>query len=149
MAQRRVAPLALLLLFAAVACGGSGDTASQRVDAGPDPLRVGPQGNLAQFVVECDLSHYAFDDPIVHPFDEGRSHLHQFFGNRDVGSAPDYEALLGADSSCEQPKDTASYWAPALLAADGNRVEALGMTAYYRPGNGVAPAEVVAYPPGL
>ncbi|HSP30185.1 MAG TPA: DUF1996 domain-containing protein [Ilumatobacteraceae bacterium] len=140
---------ALLLIAATTACATGGEAMLQRIDDGPDPLRVGPQGNLAQFVVECDVSHYAYDDPIVHPFHAGLSHLHQFFGNADVGSVPDYDAVIGAETSCEQAKDTASYWAPALLAADGKRIDSLGLTAYYRPGSGIDPASVDPYPAGL
>ena len=51
-------------------------------------------------------------------------------------------------TSCEQRKDTASYWAPALLDATGQMVEPVGMTAYYRPGFGVDPATVEPYPAG-
>jgi hypothetical protein len=141
--------LAAVAVSATAACGGAGEASPQRVDAGPDPHRVGPQGNLAQFVVECDVSHYAYDDPIVHPSHAGMSHLHQFFGNAEVDADPDYDAVIGADTSCEQAQDTASYWAPALLAEDGKRIDSLGMTAYYRPGSGVDPASVEPYPPGL
>ena len=77
------------------------------------------------------------------------SHLHQFFGNRDVNSDPDYDRMLGADTSCRQALDTASYWAPALLDESGNQIEPVGFTAYYRPGRGVEPADVEPYPPGL
>ena len=150
---RQLSTLALLLVAATTACAPTSTTAreatTQRVDDGPDPLRVGPQGNIAQFVVECGLSHYAYDDPIVHPFHAGLSHLHQFFGNTEVGSVPEYDDVIGAGTSCEQAKDTASYWAPALLASDGTRIESLGLTAYYRPGSGVDPASVEPYPAGL
>jgi hypothetical protein len=139
-----------LVVLTVAACGGADPAAEPvRVDDGPDPERIGPQGRLAQFVVECELSHLGYDDPIVHPFHAGLSHLHQFFGNVEVGSEPDYDRVAGADTSCEQAQDTASYWAPALLDGSGKRVEPLGLTAYYRPGSGVDPAEVVAYPPGL
>jgi len=104
---------------------------------------------VAQFIVQCELSHLAFDDPIVFPDEPGASHLHQFFGNAAVDSDPDYDRVSGADTSCRQTKDTASYWAPALLDVEGRQVEPRGMTAYYRPGRGVDPADVVAYPPGL
>ena len=99
--------------LAVAACGGGSD-GTESVEA-RDPLRRGPQGNVAQFVVECELSHLAYDDPIVHPGMAGMSHLHQFFGNADVTSDPDYDRVSGADTSCERSSDTASYWAPALL----------------------------------
>ncbi len=148
MLHRSVVGAAVGIALLASACGSTASTAA-RVDDGPDPERVGPQGRVAQFVVECDLSHLGYDDPIVSPDMPGASHLHQFFGNVLVDSDPDYDRVAGADTSCDQPLDTASYWAPALLDAQGRRVEPYGLTAYYRPGSGVAPEDVVAYPPGL
>lgn len=140
----------MAMAAATLVAGCAGGTASTaRLDDGPDPQRRGPQGRVAQFIVECDLSHLAYDDPIVFPDSPGESHLHQFFGNTMVDADPDYDRVAGASTSCEQALDTASYWAPALLDADGNRVDTLGMTAYYRPGSGVEPEDVVAYPPGL
>jgi hypothetical protein len=133
--------------LALAACGGGADETGS-VEA-RDPLRRGPQGNVAQFVVECELSHLAYDDPIVHPGMEGMSHLHQFFGNADVTSDPDYDLVSGAATSCERPSDTASYWAPALLDATGDVIEPQKLTAYYRPGPGVDPATVEPYPAGL
>jgi Domain of unknown function (DUF1996) len=104
---------------------------------------------VAQFVVQCGVSHIAFDDPIVLPWQTGKSHQHQFFGNRAVTSDPGYDTAVGADTSCDQQLDTAAYWSPTLLAADGALVESQGMVAYYRPGNGVRPQDVDAYPPGF
>lgn len=144
--------LAILVLagLVATACAGGSGGEQGAESNDPDPDRIGPQGRVAQFVVECELSHAAFDDPIVLPWQPGKSHLHLFFGNRDVTSSPEYgDRLLGADTSCEQRRDTASYWTPALLDSDGRTVESLGMAAYYRPGRGIAPADVVAYPAGF
>lgn len=112
-------------------------------------MRIGPQGNVAQFVVECELSHFANDDPIVHPGMSEMSHLHQFFGNVGVTSDPDYERVTGGATSCERRSDTASYWSPALLDELGEVIEPTKLTAYYRPGPGVDPATVEPYPPGL
>jgi hypothetical protein len=141
---------AVALVLAACAGGASdSDGVTGGGSADPDPDRIGPQGRVAQFVVECELSHYAFDDPIVLPWQPGKSHLHMFFGNRDVTSDPGYDNLLAAETSCEQQRDTASYWAPALLDPQGRPIEPIGMAAYYRPGKGVDPADVVAFPEGL
>lgn len=132
------------------ACG-SGGAAESNVsgDQDPDPARVGPQGRVAQFVVHCDVSHIAFDDPIVLPWQPGKSHQHQFFGNTSTDSDPGYERALGAETSCDQRLDTASYWSPTLLAESGQRIDAVSMTGYYRPGSGIAPEDVVAYPAGF
>ena len=98
---------------------------------------------------QCEVSHIGFDDPIVLPWQPGASHQHQFFGNAETNSDPGYERMSGADTSCDQALDTASYWSPTLLDADGTRIDAEQLTAYYRPGQGVDPADVVAYPPGF
>ncbi|MFN3258352.1 MAG: DUF1996 domain-containing protein [Ilumatobacter sp.] len=142
-----VAASTIVLAIVSAACGG-GEPGS---DAGGeiDPQRIGPQGRVPQFVVECEVSHLAFDDPIVLPWQPGASHQHQFFGNNAVDSDPGYERAIGATTSCDQRLDTASYWSPTLLDDRGARIDALGLTAYYRPGNGVDHADVVAYPAGF
>jgi hypothetical protein len=109
---------------------------------------AGPQGRVPQFVVRCDLSHVLPDDPIVYPGQAGASHLHVFFGNRAADADATYASMVGAETSCEQRRDTAAYWAPALLL-DGRLVEPLHAVAYYRPGQGIDPTAVRAYPPDL
>lgn len=139
--------MGLLTAFALGACGGGETTGSPVRD--PDPGRVGPQGRVAQFIVQCEVSHIAFDDPIVLPWQPGASHQHQFFGNASADSEPAYDRAVGAETSCDQRLDTASYWSPTLLASDGKRIDAEQLTAYYRPGSGVDPAAVAPYPPGF
>jgi hypothetical protein len=137
----------LVVLFVA-GCAAS-VSPQPRATTTRDPQQRGPQGEVAQFVVECAPSHTAFDDPILHAGMAGMSHLHQFFGNSRVGADSDYDRVVGAPTSCDQPLDTASYWVPALLGETGNPIAPLRMTAYYRPGPGVDPADVSAYPAGL
>jgi hypothetical protein len=147
---------AFLVGFTVIAgCGGGGPelAPSSSVDiivaqGRPDSVIVGPQGRTAQFLVHCSTSHFAPDDPIVHPGHEGASHLHVFFGNSAVTATSAYDELLGAETSCEQRLDTASYWAPALIRS-GRVVEPTQLVAYYRPGPGIDPTALVAYPPGL
>jgi hypothetical protein len=74
--------------------------------------------------------------------------MHVFFGNTAVDAASTYESLLGQGTTCEQPLDTASYWAPALYR-DGVMQEPIKSVAYYRPGTGVDAESVQPYPPGL
>lgn len=139
------------LVVAALALGGCGHTAAPEplAHAAPDAPVLSQQGRVPQFVAECEVSHFAFDDPILHPGHSGGSHQHVFFGNTAVIASSTYDELLGAGTSCDQPLDTASYWAPVLLDAEGRRVEALGAVAYYRPGAGVDPTSLVPYPPDL
>jgi hypothetical protein len=138
----RAALAAVLLVI-----GGCGNDGS-----GPrwgEAQRVGPQGAVGQFIVECELSHSALDDPMVHPGEPGASHLHLFFGNRDVSASSTYETLRGGDTSCDQRRDTSSYWVPAVLDAAGRPIDPIGAVAYYRAGPGIDPRTVQPYPPGL
>lgn len=109
---------------------------------------TGPQGRVPQFKVECELSHSSPDDPIVHPGQPGRAHLHDFFGSVETDAHSTPASLLGTDTTCQNRNDTAAYWAPALLD-DGEPVDPMLGVAYYRPGPGIDPAGVQPYPAGL
>ena len=135
-------PAFVLLL---VACGAS----APPLAAAPDRVIGGPQGGRGQFAVECTFDQFRADDPIVYPGQPGASHLHQFFGARDVTADSTHDALMAGDTTCEQPADTAAYWAPVLLDAEHQPVEPIGAVAYYRAGPGVDPDRVESYPAGL
>lgn len=154
-----VAAVAVLL----VACSDGGSTATPAASGGtehqhvhtdvtslgrPDRPIAGPQGAVPQFVVECDYSHAAMDDPIVYPGQAGASHLHVFFGNDGVDADSTVESLAQHGTTCDQQLDKAAYWAPALLR-DGEMLTPVKSTAYYRPGIDVDPTSVQAFPKGL
>lgn len=158
--RRRWCRAAAVLAAAAAlaACSAEGSAADGDHDHGDGPVpaagpaaparHTGPQGGVAQFVVECAHSHSAPDDPIVHPGKPGYAHLHDFFGNTSTDAGSTLASLLEADTSCARGADTAAYWAPALL--DGaDPVTPTTSFAYYRPAPGVDPARVRAFPPGL
>ena len=114
----------------------------------PDRPVAGPQGAIPQFLVECEYSHAAEDDPIVHPGEPGASHLHVFFGNTTTDADTTIESLATGDTTCDQRLDKAAYWAPALLR-DGEMITPVKSTAYYRPGIDVDPTIVQPFPEGL
>jgi hypothetical protein len=146
----RLALGALLLALAACGGGPGGEVgaAATGFDA-PDRVIAGPQGRVGQFTVECGFDRFLADDPIVHPGAAGASHLHQFFGAVGVSVESTLDGLVAGATTCSQRADTASYWAPVLIDADGVPVEPLGSTAYYRAGPDVDPTVVEPYPPGL
>ena len=125
------------------------DAGSPAIGAAPDQPLTGPQGRVGQFAVDCPWSHSAFDDPIVHPGHEGASHRHDFFGNTGTDADSTYETLIEGETTCTQRLDTATYWAPSLLDADGSPIEPVSATAYYRAGAGVDAETVAPYPAGL
>ena len=101
-------------LFIAACVGDDADTGDSPSDGGS------PQAQAPQFVVECELSHIAFDDPIVLPWQPGKSHQHQFFGNSRSTATPRYGRVEGPDV-VRAALDNASYWAPTLLDERGRR----------------------------
>jgi hypothetical protein len=140
--------LALLGVAAVLAVVLLRDGAGEPAEARTTGFQSGPQGLVPQFIVSCAYDHSAMDDPIVHPGFPGRSHRHDFFGNRTVDAFSTPDSLLGEPTSCERALDTASYWAPSLLD-HGEPVAPLGLDAYYRPGPGIDPTSVQPYPHGL
>jgi hypothetical protein len=131
------------LVAVAVAAGAVG--LAERDAAGSG----GPQGGVGQFVVECGWSHSSFDDPIVHPGHADASHRHDFFGNTATAAGSTYAQLRASPTTCLQRLDTAAYWAPSLLDADGTAIVPIGATAYYRVAPGIDAAAVEVYPPDL
>lgn len=102
----------------------------------------------AQFAVECGLVRQAEVDPIVHPGVTAAGHLHDFFGSHAVSADSRGPDLVGTETSCRAPADTASYWAPALVI-DGAVVRPTATIAYYRVASGVDPRTVEPFPLGL
>lgn len=155
-ARRRVRLIATMALLSVASCGADTTEHSHShagVDSAdtmgsPSAIHSGPQGSVGQFVVECAYSHSAPDDPIVHPGEPGRSHLHDFFGSRSASADSTVESLRASGTSCDLAADTASYWSPSVFV-DGVQVKPLAATAYYRPAVEVDPSVVVAYPDGL
>src|SRR6056297_4010007 len=45
------------------------------------PSAVGAGSWRGILRINCDLSHSAYDDPVVLPGEEGAAHLHRFYGN--------------------------------------------------------------------
>lgn len=146
--ERLAAALLATGLAASTGACGSDDIAVV-ANAAPDRVIAGPQGSVGQFVVECELSHLAPDDPIVHPGHAGASHLHQFFGSVGVRADSTYEEAASSETTCGQQGDSASYWAPVLVLDAREPIEAIRAVAYYRAGPDVEPTAVEPYPPGM
>lgn len=101
----------------------------------------------AQFSVHCGASHQLMDDPIVFPGEPMSSHMHDFFGNRSTDAYSTYDTMVASGTTCRFSKDTAGYWAPALVI-DGMMQLPLSINAYYRPPNQYVDSKaVVAFPP--
>jgi hypothetical protein len=101
----------------------------------------------AFFVVPCELSHRAPDDPVVFPGRPGASHSHDFFGNRSTRATSTTASLLRRGTTCRNAADRAAYWVPTLLSG-GRPVRPVRAQIYYRAA-GKDPRTVRAQPRGL
>ncbi len=86
------------------------------------------------FRVKCEVSHFAYDDPIVHPDRPGAAHLHMFFGNTQTNAFSTYESLLNSGTGTCNGEDLnrTAYWVPALLDRDGNALIPFEIMVYYK-----------------
>jgi Domain of unknown function (DUF1996) len=102
------------------------------------------EGTVTSIHFFCKFSHGPLAaDPIVSP-GMPSMHTHLFFGNMTTNQDSTYQTMVGASSTCRQAGDTAAYWVPALLDANGNPVPISGATVYY--GNEPS-GTAVAFPP--
>ena len=84
--------------------------------------------------VYCVPSHYAHDDPVVHPDRPGAAHLHLFWGNTSADAFSTAASLAERGrASCEGGRNNRSaYWAPALFDAGGQVVLPERLFVYYK-----------------
>ncbi len=89
------------------------------------------------FRVQCEVSHFAYDDPIVHPGKPGHAHLHMFFGNTDTNAYSTFDSLLNSGTGTCNGEDLnrTAYWVPALLDAQGNALIPYDIMVYYKNDN--------------
>lgn len=91
-------------------------------DAHPNLVYEGvlppPDPDGGSFRIKCEVSHGAYDDPIVFPGEPGRAHLHLFLGNEAAdAAATDTSLFTGGTTTCEGGVlNRSSYWLPTLLA---------------------------------
>ncbi len=109
----------------------------------PAPADV-PTGTVA-VTFTCKWSHQALDDPIVNPGADA-AHNHEFFGNTSTNRFSTYESMTAASGLCNQGGDTAAYWAPSLLDANGKRIQPIRIRVYYS-NEPVSAGPVKAFPP--
>jgi len=93
--------------------------------------------NSGYFRVKCEVSHFAYDDPIVYPGQPGRAHLHMFFGNTAANAYSTFDSLLNSGTGTCNGEDLnrTSYWVPALLDSQGNALIPDQIMVYYKNDN--------------
>ena len=122
------ARLVLAALVAVIGTAGIAAAAQVR-DAQHSPRGSG------QFYADCGFSHRLTDDSIVFPGQPGRSHLHDFFGNRTTNAHSTVASLQKGKTNCHRVQDKAAYWAPTLYAgADNDPIKVVNAQAFYLSG---------------
>jgi Domain of unknown function (DUF1996)/Ricin-type beta-trefoil lectin domain-like len=117
-------------------------------NAGGNPEVGFPARGVGTFRTSCEFSHFAYDDPLVHPNKPGAAHLHMFWGNTNVNAYSTYNTLYNSGSStCNGVElNRTGYWAPAMFDAKGNVRVPERIIVYYK-GYGLAQGKSIVYPP--
>jgi hypothetical protein len=66
------------------------------------------------FIVTCQFSHRAPNDPLVHAGMPGMSHSHDFFGNTTTNASSTPDSLINSPTTCDNTGDRSGYWVPTL-----------------------------------
>ena len=84
--------------------------------------------------ITCAVSHFSYDDPVVHPGDPGKAHLHMFWGNTSANAYTTKQTLEseGRFTCSGGAKNRSSYWTPALLNARGEAQVPQVIHTYYK-----------------
>ncbi len=107
--------------------------------------------------VECNVDHYAKDDPIRYPGQPGASPLNSFFGNKTTNAASTGASISAGTGSCNYiaQYDHSAYWVPSIVYTnpDGSTGQytnsgASDVVYYSRPG-GTSGPKVQPFPKGL
>jgi hypothetical protein len=167
---RRALPLAALVLLvgclnpASIPPPATGADGPRTEAAHPDfPAWYTGPGDVGAFRTECELSHTAKDDPIIHPGHAGASHWHNFFGNTEADANLTDPANVGNSTCYGGTLNRTAYWSPAMIdATTGNGqgeydmvqlatgAWTLPLQVYYKSGyGGVASRDVQTFPVGL
>lgn len=93
-------------------------------------------GNLSAhgFRFACVPSHFSYDDPVVYPGQEGRAHLHMFFGNTGVDYRSTSASIInsGASTCHGGTVNRSAYWVPAMINEAGDVVLPKRIFNYYK-----------------
>lgn len=107
------------------------------------------RGQNGVFHVACNVSHFAYDDPIAIPGQPGRAHLHMFFGNTETNAYSDADSILNrGNGSCQHEElNRTGYWVPALLDGQDHALVPDYIQVYYE--STADHTNLVSFPQGM
>lgn len=116
-------------------------------DTWREPELKGGQGAMRNV---CSVSHFNFDDALVHPGKPTASHLHMYFGNTaaDAFLTAD-NILVTGNSTCRGGiANRSAYWIPAVIdTTDGAVIPMSTTDVYYKTGSRGVPNKDINPPP--
>lgn len=107
-----------------------------RIRDSAEPLAESREDKGA-FRVSCDYSHMNNDDAIVYPNQQGKAHLHVYFGNTNVNYLSTAESIrTTGNSTCNGGiMNRTAYWAPAMIDTEsGTPLKPRNALFYYKHG---------------
>ena len=112
-----------------------GNRVSSEMLIGPGPNPDTTKDPKGSFRTQCFFSHFNYDDPIIFPGQENRSHLHVYFGNTGADAFSTIESIRNhGDSTCAGGiANRSSYWVPAMMTRDGQPLVPKQNLVYYKP----------------
>jgi hypothetical protein len=114
---------------------------------------VAPTSDIGAFRTGCQVTKYAFDDPIVFPGQPGKSHLHTFFGNTGIDAYSTATSLsTTGNSTCRGGTiNRSSYWVPSMIDTRTGAPLApmFESNFYYKTGYALPPSAITEVPVGL
>lgn len=104
------------------------------------------------WIVSCQYSHSAMDDPIAFPGQPGFAHMHDFVGAQTTDAFSTPFSLRAGGTTCVMPDDSSAYWVPAMYV-NGERILPQGTSKnalfYYRRKGAPTGVTVQTIPDGL
>ena len=118
-----------------------------------DTTEIAPASDIGAFRTGCQVTKFAFDDPIVFPGQPGKSHLHTFFGNTGIDAYTTSTTLASTgNSTCRGGTiNRSSYWVPSMIDTRTGAPLAplLESNFYYKTGYALPPSAISEVPVGL
>jgi len=85
---------------------------------------------LGEFVATCPMHTRSPDDALVYFNQPGKSHMHDFYGAKNIAANARPIDMRNSGTSCNPGLDHSAYWTPSLIK-NGNYITAEKVTIYY------------------
>lgn len=85
---------------------------------------------LGEIRADCPVHTRLADDFLVFPREPGVSHMHDFYGAKDIDAFSSPQISRNSETSCTPDLDHSAYWTPSIIY-NGQYISAERVTVYY------------------